>query len=66
MEGLNTKLAALEEELRSKSNALQASILKINRMEENHQTEIDQMNVDVHHFRTLYEEQSRLFKSQEK
>ena len=66
MEGLNSKLAALEEELRTKSNALQASILKINRMEENHQSDIDHLNIDVQHFKTLYEDLSRVLKSQEK
>lgn len=66
MEGINGKLSALEEELRNKTNALQTSMLKITRLEENHQSEIEQTNADLHHFRTLYEDLSKVFKSQEK
>lgn len=66
MEQLTTKLTALEEELRNRSNALQAALLKNSRLEENHQSEIDQLNADLNHFRTLYEDTTKVFKSQEK
>ncbi len=59
-------MTALEEELRSKSNHLQSALNKIARLEEMHRTEIDQLNIDVQHFRTLYEDLDKVVKSQEK
>lgn len=66
MEGLQNKMTLLEEELRSKTVQLQTAINKISRLEDNHQSELDQLTGDAQHFRTLYEDLSKLVKSQEK
>ena len=63
---MNAKFYALDEELRTKSNQLQSALSKISRLEESHQSDIEQLNGEIQHFRSLHEDLNKVLKSKEK
>lgn len=63
MKDVNAKTTALEEELRSKTNALSSLEIKLQKSEEAYSSDIDQLNNDVQHFKTLYEDLSKSLKN---
>ena len=56
----------MEEEIRAKANALNSANNKIIKLEENHSRDVDQLNGDIAHFKSLYEEISKRVKNSER
>lgn len=56
----------MEDEIKKKSQALALSESKIVKMEEAFQSDIDQLNSDVNHFKKLYEDLAKSVKSNQR
>ena len=57
---------ALEDELKSKTNALFSMENKMQMVKEAYSSDVEQLNNDVHHFRTLFENLTKSLKNTQK
>ena len=63
---VNAKTLALEDELKSKTSALLSMENKMKMVEEAYSSDVEQLNNDVLHFRTLYENLTKSLKNTQK